>query len=67
MRRNTRGCWDVFVSTQLLCFLNEASEHHTDKKEMGMESVVCVIGELDTGKTSSDLIWQSMPKRGGSK
>lgn len=29
-----------------------------------MESLVCVNGELDTGETSVDRIWQSMPKRG---
>lgn len=42
----------MFVSIQLLCFLNEALEYHTNKREMEMESFfVCVIGELDIGET----------------
>lgn len=42
----------MFVSIQLLCFLNEALECHTNKIEVKMESfLVCVIGELDTGET----------------
>ena len=42
----------MFVSIQLLCFLNEALEYHTNKTEMEMESFfVCVIGELDIGET----------------
>lgn len=53
----------MFVNTHLLCFLNEVSEYHQDKKELGMESIMCVTGELDTRETSIDRIWQSMPKR----
>lgn len=50
VRRKTRECWDVFGSIQLLCFLNEALEHLTNKIETDFfPFFVCVMGEMDIG------------------
>ena len=49
--RKAQECWEMFVSIQLLCFLNGTLECHTNKMGMEMKSFfVCVMGELDTAE-----------------
>ena len=52
MRGKTQQCWDVFISIQLLCLLNEALECHINETKTEMDSFVCVclIGDLGIGR-----------------